>query len=210
MKLYLSSYRFGNQTDKLQAMLGAKRRTAIIANAKDGTTLDRRAMRLQEQFDESRQLGLEPSEVDLREYFGRPDELRARLSQYDFVWVLGGNAFILRKAFRQSGLDLFVGDMIRREDLVYGGFSAGVCVLGPTLHGIELVDDEHLAADGYQNETIWDGLGMVPYHIAPHYQSDHPESEAIDSVVAYWETENMPYKTLRDGEVIVVDEPTQL
>ena len=89
--------------------------------------------------------------------------------------------------------------------MVYGGYSAGICILTPTLRGLELVDDADFVPDGYDSEIIWDGLGIVPYSIAPHYKSDHPESPAIDNTVEYFKEKNMPFKTLRDGEAIVID-----
>jgi dipeptidase E len=102
---------------------------------------------------------------------------------------------------RQSGFDL-----IQDGALVYGGFSAGAVVATPTLKGIELVDDPHEIPDGYEPEVIWEGLGLYDAAIAPHYKSDHPESAAIDRVVAYFERNNLPYKPLHDGEAIVVKE----
>jgi dipeptidase E len=46
-------------------------------------------------------------------------------------------------------------------------------------------------------------VGLIPHSLAPHYQSAHPESALIDSVVAYFMANDMPFKTLRDGEVII-------
>ena len=40
--------------------------------------------------------------------------------------------------------------------------------------------------------------------ILPHYKSDHPESEDIDKEVEYCDKNNIPYKTLRDGEVMIL------
>jgi dipeptidase E len=39
-----------------------------------------------------------------------------------------------------------------------------------------------------------------------HYKSDHPESTSIDKEVEYCEKNNIPYQTLKDGEVIVVND----
>jgi hypothetical protein len=37
----------------------------------------------------------------------------------------------------------------------------------------------------------------------PHYKSDYPESHLMENVVSFMEREGLPYKTLRDGEVIL-------
>ena len=54
-----------------------------------------------------------------------------------------------------------------------------------------------------QKEIIWDGVGLVDYCFAPHYKSDHPESSLVDKMVEYFVENKMPFKTLRDGEVII-------
>ncbi len=204
MKLYLSSYQIGNSVSELLRMLDGRKKVAVINNAKDGLPAESRQIRVNEQFANFRDLGLEPKEVDLRDYFVDNSGLHNALKAFDLVWVTGGNAFLLRKAFRQSGLDTLLLDAITNDEFIYGGFSAGVCVLAPSLHGIELVDDEHWQAEGYDKETIWEGLDIIPYYVAPHYNSDHPESSAIDTVVEYWRRQGITYKTLRDGEVIII------
>lgn len=70
---------------------------------------------------------------------------------------------------------------------------------------MDIVDNPITAPPGYEPETVWDGLGILSYSIAPHYKSEHPESADIDRTVDYFEKNHMPYKTLRDGEVIVMD-----
>lgn len=67
------------------------------------------------------------------------------------------------------------------------------------LRGLELVDEI-----GAVPEPVWDGLGFVDFSIAPHYRSDHPEADAIERVVEYFRTNGMPYRTLQDGQAIVV------
>ena len=39
----------------------------------------------------------------------------------------------------------------------------------------------------------------------PHYQSDHKETKLVDECVAYCDKHNLKYKTLHDGEVIIVE-----
>jgi len=48
-------------------------------------------------------------------------------------------------------------------------------------------------------------MGLVDFSIAPHYRSEHPESAAIEGVITYFEAHHMPYKVLRDGEVLIVE-----
>ena len=95
--------------------------------------------------------------------------------------------------------------MVRSDEVVYAGYSAGAVVAGPSLVGIDLVDDPTEVPEGYMPEPLWDGLGFVDYTIAPHYKSDHPESAMVDDVVAYLQEHRLDCRPLRDGEVIIVD-----
>ena len=54
-------------------------------------------------------------------------------------------------------------------------------------------------------DQLWEGVGLLDYLVLPHYQSDHPESPAIDLEVAYCREQRIPFRTLRDGEVIVAE-----
>jgi dipeptidase E len=106
---------------------------------------------------------------------------------------------------RQSGLDAILLEKVQDQQFVYAGYSAGACVVTPTLRGIHLVDYTDVVPEGYAEEIIWDGLGLVPFSIAPHYRSDHPESELIERSVAYFIDHKIPFIALRDGEVYIQD-----
>ncbi|EST26304.1 hypothetical protein N566_24165 [Streptomycetaceae bacterium MP113-05] len=208
MKLYLSSFRLGNRPDELLRLLGdGGRRTALILNADDYKDAEGRAASLQRELDELSGIGLDPFEVDLRDYFGRPEELEKVLSSASCVYVRGGSVFVLRRAFRASGADHILNRLIEEEAVVYAGYSAGPCLLGPDLHGIRGdVDDPELVPSGYEDTTMdWECLGLLPFAIAPHYRSDHPESEEIDRLVEYYIEHHVPFVALRDGQAIVVD-----
>lgn len=155
------------------------------------------------------QLGFEAEELDLRHYFHNKGKLESVLSDYGFIWAMGGNSFVLLRALKQSGADVLLKKLVSQNRLVYAGFSAGAVVATPTLHGIELVDDPTEVPKGYNTEVIWEGMGLVNFSIAPHYKSAHPESESIDEVVDYFKEQNMSFKTLSDGEDIVIDTPPE-
>ena len=88
-------------------------------------------------------------ELDLR-CFGQHAVLRTALNGVGLIWVTGGNVLVLREAIRRSGLQDFIGEQLRSEAVAYGGYSAGACVAGPTLRGLETVDDATAV-----NEPIW-------------------------------------------------------
>lgn len=204
MKLYLSSYRLGNKPEILVNLVGANKKAVVIGNAMDFLTEDAgRKESIQREIDDLINLGFEPEEVDLRRYFGKPQELRDKLASFGLVWVRGGNVFVLRKAFKESGMDEWLKEQKTNKELVYAGYSAGVCILSPSLKGLDIVDNPNTVSEGYSKDTVWDGLGLVSFAFAPHYMSNHPEAEAVSRLVEYDKKSGIEYKALQDGEVIV-------
>lgn len=210
MRLYLSSYQFGEQTDQLVALAGRGVHTGIIVNASDNLSADIRKEHYEEQAAALRALGFEAEELDLRNYFQKPKALEEQIVRFGLIWVRGGNAFVLKRAMEQSGFDKLLPNLLKKDQLAYGGFSAGVVVLCPSLKGIELCDSANDVPPGYSPVFRWEGLGLLPYAVVPHYRSNHPESPIMEEIVALLEKDNLPYKTLRDDEVIIIDEDLPL
>ena len=206
MRLYLSSYRLEYNEDDLGCLVSGQKRIGVIRNALDFSNEHERLREGRErEFLELRKLGLFPEEIDLREYFDAPEDLGGAVGKFDALWVVGGNTFVLRRAFQQSGLDAILLEKVRDEQFVYAGYSAGICVVTPTLRGIDLVDDPEVIPEGYSNQIIWDGLGLVPFSFAPHYRSDHPESELVEKSVEFFIENKIPFIALHDGDVYVGD-----
>ena len=205
MRFYLSSYKLGGETERLKKLFPQNKKTVYISNAGDAfTDLERRRQWEEADIKDLSNLGLKVEHLDLREYFGQQERLRIKTSEFGVIWVSGGNLFVLRQAFRLSGFDEIVRELVGREDLLYGGYSAGICILAPTLRGIDIMDDLSARPYGKEYGIIWDGLGLIDYSIVPHYKSDHPESEAASKVVEFMIENKMPFKALRDGEVIII------
>lgn len=204
MKLYLSSQGFGNHLDRLQQMVGTDKRVLFIDNAKDYLSDAERTAHVEEKRLEFESAGFEFYELDLREYFRSLDKLKSIISAASFVWVSGGNTFILRRAMEYSGFDALIRNALAAGTVTYGGSSAGSIVLTPTLRGTEHGDDPYMVPDGYKTEVIWDGLGLIYSQLVPHYQSPWFGKESSD-MEHYFVEHNMDYVTLQDGEVYVVD-----
>jgi len=205
MRLYLSSERLGERAGALLAMLSGPK-AAIIANGYDGASAMARDIYRSEVYDplaEFKALGLDPHEVDLRAHFDDAASLRHRLAGFDLVWVMGGNSFVLRRAMKQSGFDTIIRDMLDADAIAYGGYAAGAVVAGPSLRGLELMDDPFEVPEGYDEPLVWSGLGLTPFAIVPHYQSRHPEAAAAEKVVSYMRARRTRFRAISDGEVIV-------
>ena len=206
MKLYLSSYLIGNNSDELASLVSGRKRVGVIRNALDFSDEQERLEEgRKREFSDLKELGFFPELIDLREYFDGKKNLRAAINQLDGLWVVGGNTFILNSAFRQSGLDRIIIELLENEQFVYAGYSAGICVLTPTLEGIHLADNPEIIPQCYPKEVIWEGLGLLPFCIAPHWRSDHPESAMIEKSVEYFMEHKIPFIALRDGETYIAD-----
>ncbi|MGW6694972.1 Type 1 glutamine amidotransferase-like domain-containing protein [Rhodococcus sp. NPDC054953] len=208
MRLFLASYRFGADPDRLLRLTGGPGRVAVIANAADawGSARDSAVV---SDLVPLRRLGFEPQELDLRRFVNAPDRLRDELSGYRTVWVRGGNTFVLRAQLARSGADTVLTDLLRADALVYAGYSAGACVLAPSLRGLDLVDDPAEVAAACGVPVVWEGLGLVDHAIVPHYRSPgYPaeESARIERIADGYRRDGVKHRTLTDDEVIVVGE----
>lgn len=204
MKLYLSSYRTGNSAEELTKWLAENGEDIlVIPNAVDVfPDGERKTAGITDKCQDLEALGFNPRVLDLRKYFGNKEGLINAIGTCKAFYAIGGNVFVLRTAMKLSGFDEYLKDILE-TDVLYAGFSAGMCVLAKDLHGIHLVDDAGADPYGY-GKVIWDGVGLIDYLPVPHYDSpNHPESHLMYDVVKYMQENNLPYKTLKDGDVII-------
>ena len=147
MRLYLSSFRMGDHVERLLDIVGSRRHVAIIENALDCQPASLRTEKRQTGYNIEavfRDFGFEPTMLDLRDYFGRAGEIEETLRSFDLIWACGGNTFLLRRAMRQSGFDVAIKKLLAEDVVAYGGWSAGICVLAPSLKSLELCDNPTL------------------------------------------------------------------
>jgi dipeptidase E len=195
VRLYLSAFRVGAHPGRLLS-LASGRRSAVVANAMDAQPAAERAAGVQREFSDLGAFGLDVADLDLRQ----PD-VAGQLAGFDIVWVRGGNVFVLRRVLADSGADDVLIDLIRRNAIVYAGYSAGACVLTPDLAGLERVDDIKVVAN-----PLTTGLALLDRPFVPHVRSPgHPETATCDALAAAYAKAGRPHWALRDGEVLVVE-----
>ena len=100
---------------------------------------------------------------------------------------------------KTSVFDSIIKDLLA-EGIVYGGWSAGTVVAGPSMRVIELMDPVKKAP-----EIVWEDLGLVPYFVWPHWNTKkylHLQESAQEQMA------KLPYEslTLSDGEALVVSD----
>ncbi len=197
----------GDHPEHLLALIGQdSRRAVVIANAMDDAPTDVRRAGVELELAALAGVGLDAVELDLRDYFGQGQGLRRDLARVGMAWLRGGNVFTLRYALHRSGADAVLGELLAADALVYAGYSAGSCVLSPSLQGLELVDDPGAVARAYGSQPVWDGLALLTEAFVPHYQSPgHPETAAIELVVTRYRAEGIPYRALHDGQALLIN-----
>lgn len=186
--------------------MGTSVETSVIANAVDADPTPVRRAKVEGELEALSALGLRPDELDLRTFFDRPAAIETRLGRYGLVWLRGGNVFMLRYALHRSGADEALRRLLHEDALVYGGYSASPCVLGPTISGFETTDDPSVVTDVYGADPLWTGMGIVDFVVVPHVDSpDHPESERLSDLAATFRATGVRHQPLRDGEVVIID-----
>ena len=210
MRLYLSSFRLGTDPQHLVRLAGRDARVAVVANAVDGDPVDVRRGKVAGEVRALAALGLLGTELDLREHAGATTAQMSRvLSAFEGLWVRGGNVFVLRSAMAVSAADTAVVGLLAENRLVYAGYSAGPCVLAPSLAGLESVDDADAPRRLGLGEALMDGLGVLERRVVPHVASPtHPESAALDALARRYTREGVPHLRLSDGQALVVDGDT--
>ena len=211
MRLYLASHNLGPYTDELFKLVGEGRKALFIENARDYYPAEKRANDLKEKLAMISELGFEVEELNLRNYFGKPAELRGFIDSYkpDLVYVSGGNVFLLATAFRLSGFDEILREDLAADRYVYGGFSAGTMAICKTLrfygHG-HLVPD--VVPEIYGVDAVFDGVGLVGYQIIPH--ADVPKhAEATAEYIRRIEGAGLKALPLNQEAVIIIDKNGQ-
>jgi len=206
VRLYLSSFRVGDHPDRLVDLARGRPTAAVVANACDGQLPADRAASVTRELEALGELGFDPHEVDLRDFAGHGEELRGQLAEVGVVWVRGGNVFTLRHAIWRAEADAIIRDLVTSDAVAYAGYSAGPCVLAPSLAGLERCDDVGEVLRLYDEPARFDGLGVLDRALVPHLATPaHPESAILEQVAAGYERDGVPYIGLRDGQVYVVD-----
>lgn len=207
MRLYLSSQDLGNHADVARRMAGDNPKAIFIKNAQDDSPEDQRNFSNPQKLQMFKDAGFDAEMIDLRDYFGKKDELSKLLKGVGSFWSSGGNTFILRRAMKASGFDEIISDMLKKDEIMYGGWSAGACVASKNLHGIEHGDrpKPDIVPSNYPvKETIWEGLGLVDFMIIPHCNQEWFK-ESVGLTEEHLKKLGRKYYKLNDGQAIVVN-----
>lgn len=207
MRLFLSSYRAGRHNAELLDLLGEVREVGIISNAKDYHQPERRAQRMGEVYDFFKSLGIASQEIDLRPFFNNREGIEEELVKHQFIWLAGGNIFLLRRSLQYSAAADFLVEHAQNESIIMGGESAGAVVFGPSLKGFEMegdADSPNFLPAGYSKEVIWEGLNLIDYVPVPHCASEDYGDE-VARIIKHLDQDSIPHKDMTDDQVVIVN-----
>jgi dipeptidase E len=166
---------WGEHLEELHELVGDNKTVLVILNASDRKGgLGRAWKQLKSRLRWGR-AGFKYHELDLRKFFDHKAKLKKFIKKVNpgLVYAAGGNVFILRRAFRQSGFDDLLALDLKADKYVYGGGSAGAVIVCKDLTYIINPDDDPTETPkGYDTWPIMDGLGLVREYLVPHYDTD--------------------------------------
>jgi dipeptidase E len=145
-----------------------------------------------------------PAEIDIVNLLALSlEEVEARISKKDAIFVIGGNSDYQMQVFTKTGFAKLLPKLL--ETKVYVGSSAGSMVLGRRVSS-----ETYEAVFGERNDFgITDFMGLVNLAIIPHLDSDglpHNRAAVLEQVVPKLD---FPVYGLRDDSALVVDGNTQ-
>jgi dipeptidase E len=204
MKLFLASLAINDQQAVELAKLVGKDQKDIklilIENAADGEEGPKEWVAQNREMIQSHEFEVEI--VDLRQYRGKPDELKEKLASADVIWCGGGNTYYLRWLLKETGADKIISEHVK-QGKVYGGGSAGAIVAGPTLKHFDAADDTDAAP-----ELIMDGLHFTDSVIVPHMDNAKFAS-IIHGINDKLKADGYKTVPLGDAQALAVDGNTQ-
>lgn len=98
------------------------------------------------------------------------EEVEKRIKNADLIYIPGGSAENIKKAWARYGVEKFILDVAMTEGKVIVGSSAGAMVLSHSCIEVDFTDEY---AGGYE---------FIPAYFSPHYQL--PEWKGFDAFLA--------------------------
>lgn len=197
MKLFLAS--LASETlDLVLPLLPDKPQNlklAFIPTAADPYPLDNRPWMIADRA-KAVSMGFKITDYDINNK--NISSLRKDLSEFQVIFVDGGNTYYLLNEMKKSGFDVVIKELVNKG-VVYIGSSAGSCVACSTINHVELVEHKDVVED----MKDFDGLNFVDKLILPHYgRSKYSDRHGDILAIKQFGNRILP---LRDNQVLIVN-----
>lgn len=117
------------------------------------------------------------------------------LSQFDIIYVQGGNGFYLLKQARACGFEEAIRNILKDENKWYIGVSAGTYIACPTIE-MHLWKSEK---DQYGLDDLT-AMNLVPFLVVVHYNREKHR----EMLAHYIPTASCPVRILTDNQALFV------
>lgn len=211
MRLFLASSDLGDYSSELIKLVGKNRKVLVVANARDYCTPEDGKRIVDEDLEIIANCGLIPTELDLRPYFKKSDELRKYIDDFNpgCVFVTGGNIYVLATALYLSGMDGILKHDLADDKYVYAGYSAGAMNASKDLINYcdsygERDGDKMEEARSVYGEVCTNGLGLIEEYVCPHADAID-FSEACKKAEEELKAKGLESIVLNDADVLVID-----
>lgn len=200
MKLFLLSHNLlPHHVERFQQLIGKLKveKALFISAAAVPYGLESKPEWLVESLEMVKQFANKVDETSLEDGSNIPEDL----SQYEFIFVSGGNSFYLAYRLAETGFDKKIKQYIENGG-IYSGSSAGAIIL--------MDDIEAFAPADHPNEAPKrrPGLSIINFALIPHV--DHEKYAPImKDISKVYKSNGYEIVALKDDQVLVVEEGTK-
>ena len=199
-------------SSKLIELVGENRRALLISNARDHRTPELRKEIVDHDLRLLTICGLEVTELDLRTFFNKTEELGHYIKEYNpgCVFAMGGNMYSLATALRLSGMDKILLKDLKNDKYVYAGYSSGAMIASKDLYNFNASyglrsGDRLEETKSIYGEVFNEGLDLIEEYICPHADGEKFRvvcKAAEDDLIQ----KGLKPITLNDSDVVIVDD----
>lgn len=117
-------------------------------------------------------------------------------SEFEMIWLGGGNTFYLRWLIKENNFKNTIIDFFNCGK-IYAGSSAGAIIAGPDIEDADTLDDPHEA-----RERINEGLNITKYVVLPHVNNTDCKDKIAESARRIL-AKNLDLIGLEDGMIFI-------
>jgi dipeptidase E len=127
-------------------------------------------------------------------------QIREDLINVNFIYIEGGNTFLLLERAQQTNFISIIRDLVLKEEKIYIGTSAGSVIASPDIYPIYILDKAEVASNlkGYK------GFNLVDFIIFPHWGSDKFRELYLNKGLDHMYSGDNEIILLRDNQYIEV------